>query len=130
MNANYAGLIDEFRRLEVLVIGLLVFACVPPCFVLGVLRPTIIDVRGLIVEATAALAILLYLAWLRFGGTWNQTSTLPGVLWSVVTPRSIKSQDLDCSRRFIPEDLVLDLHRLKAPFASRSIRRSRLSSCL
>ena len=28
------------------------------------------------------------------------------VLWSVVTPRSIKSQDLDCGRRFITEDLV------------------------
>ena len=28
------------------------------------------------------------------------------MLWSAVTPRSIKSQDLDCGRRFIPEDLV------------------------
>ena len=52
------------------------------------------------------------------------------MLWSAVTPRSIKSQDLDCGRRFITEDLVLDLHRCEAPLASRSIRRSRLSSCL
>jgi hypothetical protein len=52
------------------------------------------------------------------------------VVWSAVTPRSIKSQDLDCGRRFIPEDLILDLHRCEAPLASRSIRRSRLSSCL
>ena len=34
---------------------------------------------GFVVEATAALTILLYLAWLRFGGTWNQTSSGPGV---------------------------------------------------
>ena len=40
---------------------------------------------GFVVEATAALTILLYLAWLRFGGTWNQTSTAPGVFWSVLT---------------------------------------------
>jgi transporter family protein len=40
---------------------------------------------GFVVEATAALAILLYLAWLRFGGTWNQTSSAPGVFWSVLT---------------------------------------------
>ena len=40
---------------------------------------------GFIVEATAACTILLYLAWLRFGGTWNQTSSTPGVFWSVVT---------------------------------------------
>ena len=38
-----------------------------------------------VVEATAALTILLYLAWLRFGGTWNQTSSGPGVFWSVLT---------------------------------------------
>ena len=43
------------------------------------------------------------------------------MLWSAVTPRSIKSQDLDCGRRFIPEDLVLDLHRLKAPLASLEV---------
>src|SRR5881296_123660 len=40
---------------------------------------------GFVVEATAALTILLYLAWLRFGGTWNQTSSAPGVLYSVLT---------------------------------------------
>ena len=40
---------------------------------------------GFVVEATAALTILLYLAWLRFGGTWNQTSSAPGVFWSVAT---------------------------------------------
>ncbi len=42
-------------------------------------------IGGFIVEATAALTILLYLTWLRFGGTWNQTSTPPGVFWSVLT---------------------------------------------
>ena len=40
---------------------------------------------GFVVEATAALTILLYLAWLRFGGAWNQTSSAPGVFWSVMT---------------------------------------------
>jgi len=40
---------------------------------------------GFVVEATAALTILLYLAWLRFGGTWNQTLSAPGVFYSVVT---------------------------------------------
>jgi len=40
---------------------------------------------GFVVEATAALTILLYLAWLRFGGTWNQTSSAPGVFYSVLT---------------------------------------------
>ena len=40
---------------------------------------------GFVVEATAAMTILLYLAWLRFGGTWNQTSSAPGVFWSVLT---------------------------------------------
>src|SRR5262245_2784010 len=40
---------------------------------------------GFIVEASAALTILLYLAWLRFGGTWNQSSSSPGVFWSVLT---------------------------------------------
>ena len=29
---------------------------------------------GFVVEATAALSILLYLAWLRLSGNWNQTS--------------------------------------------------------
>jgi transporter family protein len=40
---------------------------------------------GFVVEATAAMTILLYLAWLRFGGTWNQTLSAPGVLYSVLT---------------------------------------------
>jgi transporter family protein len=40
---------------------------------------------GFVVEATAALTILLYLGWLRFGGTWNQTSSSTGVFWSVLT---------------------------------------------
>jgi bacterial/archaeal transporter family protein len=40
---------------------------------------------GFVVEATAAMTILLYLAWLRFGGTWNQTSSTPGVIYSVLT---------------------------------------------
>ena len=40
---------------------------------------------GFVVEATAALTILLYLAYLRFGGAWNQTSSAPGVFWSVQT---------------------------------------------
>ena len=31
------------------------------------------------------MTILLYLAWLRLGGTWNQTSSTPGVLYSVLT---------------------------------------------
>lgn len=40
---------------------------------------------GFAVEATAAMTILLYLAWLRLGGTWNQTASTPGVFWSVLT---------------------------------------------
>jgi transporter family protein len=40
---------------------------------------------GFVVEATAALTILFYLAWLRFGGKWNQTASTPGVFFSVVT---------------------------------------------
>jgi transporter family protein len=40
---------------------------------------------GFAVEGTAALTILLYLAWLRFGGKWNQTASLPGVWYSVLT---------------------------------------------
>ncbi len=40
---------------------------------------------GFVVEATAAATILLYLAWLKFGGTWNQTSSATGVTWSVLT---------------------------------------------
>ena len=40
---------------------------------------------GFVVEGTAALTILVYLAWLRFGGKWNQTATAPGVWYSVLT---------------------------------------------
>ena len=40
---------------------------------------------GFVVEATAAMTILLYLAWLRFGDTWNQTLSAPGVIYSVLT---------------------------------------------
>ena len=40
---------------------------------------------GLVVEGTAALTILLYLAWLRFGGKWNQTASTPGAWYSVLT---------------------------------------------
>lgn len=40
---------------------------------------------GFVLEGSAALTILLYLAWLRFGGTWNQTSSAPGVFWSALT---------------------------------------------
>ncbi len=40
---------------------------------------------GFVVEGSAALTILVYLAWLRFSGTWNQTSSAPGVFWSVLT---------------------------------------------
>src|SRR2546427_6090702 len=40
---------------------------------------------GFVVEATAALSILLYLAWLRLSGHWNQTSTPAGVWYSVLT---------------------------------------------
>ena len=40
---------------------------------------------GFVVEAAAALTILLYLAWLRFGGKWNQTVSAPGVWYSVAT---------------------------------------------
>src|SRR5437870_4070517 len=40
---------------------------------------------GFVVEATAALSILLYLAWLRLSGHWNQTSSGAGVWYSVLT---------------------------------------------
>jgi bacterial/archaeal transporter family protein len=40
---------------------------------------------GFVVEGSAALRILVYLAWLKFGGHWNQTSSTPGVVYSVLT---------------------------------------------
>src|SRR5436190_1579467 len=40
---------------------------------------------GFVVEATAALTILLYLAALRFGGAWDQTASAAGVWYSALT---------------------------------------------
>lgn len=40
---------------------------------------------GFVVEGSAALTILVYLAFLKFGGHWNQTSSAPGVFYSVLT---------------------------------------------
>src|SRR5215210_476660 len=40
---------------------------------------------GFVVEGSAALTILVYLAFLKFGGHWNQTSSNPGVFYSVLT---------------------------------------------
>ena len=40
---------------------------------------------GFVVEGSAAITILLYLAYLRFGGKWNQTWSGPGLFWSVLT---------------------------------------------
>ena len=40
---------------------------------------------SLVVEGTAALTILLYLAWLRFGGKWNQAASEAGLVYSVLT---------------------------------------------
>lgn len=40
---------------------------------------------GFVVEGSAALTILAYLAWLKFGGQWNQTVSAPGVWYSVLT---------------------------------------------
>jgi len=40
---------------------------------------------GFVVEASAALTILLYLAYLRSLGTWNQSFSAPGVYYSVLT---------------------------------------------
>ena len=40
---------------------------------------------GFVVESSAAATILLYLAWLRFGGHWHQTSSAPGVFYSILT---------------------------------------------
>jgi len=40
---------------------------------------------GFVVEGTAALTILIYLAALYFGGKWNQKATAPGVWYSIAT---------------------------------------------
>ncbi len=40
---------------------------------------------GFVVEASAAITILIYLAYLRWFGTWNQNSSGPGVYYSILT---------------------------------------------
>ena len=40
---------------------------------------------GFVVEATAALTIVLYLLYLRFSGRWNQVATTVGVHYSILT---------------------------------------------
>ncbi len=40
---------------------------------------------GFVVEASAALSILLYLAFLWIGGRWNQKFSIPGFNYSVLT---------------------------------------------
>lgn len=40
---------------------------------------------GFVVESSAALTILVYLAFLWFSGAWNQKADAAGVGWSVVT---------------------------------------------
>jgi transporter family protein len=40
---------------------------------------------GFVVEGSAALTILIYLAVLRFSGNWNQSWSVPGAFYSVVT---------------------------------------------
>src|SRR4029077_12905114 len=40
---------------------------------------------GFVVEATAALSILAYLAYLYVVGPWNQTASAAGVLYSALT---------------------------------------------
>jgi transporter family protein len=40
---------------------------------------------GFVVEATAAVTILLYLIYLRFSGRWNQTASMPGINYSILT---------------------------------------------
>lgn len=40
---------------------------------------------GFVVEATATLTILVYLAWLRFSGHWNQKADAPGIGYSIAT---------------------------------------------
>src|SRR6266436_2061733 len=40
---------------------------------------------GFVVEAAAAFTILLYLIYLRFSGRWNQTASMPGINYSILT---------------------------------------------
>jgi transporter family protein len=40
---------------------------------------------GFVVEASAAVTILIYLAYLRWFGTWNQSGSAAGVYYSILT---------------------------------------------
>ena len=40
---------------------------------------------GFTVEFSAAITIALYLAWLWFGGKWDQKASAPGIFYSVIT---------------------------------------------
>ena len=40
---------------------------------------------GFVVEESAAITILLYLLYLRFSGRWNQTASMPGINYSILT---------------------------------------------
>lgn len=40
---------------------------------------------GFVVEGSAALTILIYLAWIWFSGSWDQKADGPGIGWSVAT---------------------------------------------
>jgi transporter family protein len=40
---------------------------------------------GFVVEASAAITILLYLIFLRLSGRWNQTASMPGINYSMLT---------------------------------------------
>src|SRR3954452_12017499 len=40
---------------------------------------------GFVVEASAAITILLYLLFLRVSGRWNQTASMPGINYSILT---------------------------------------------
>src|SRR6476620_3585436 len=40
---------------------------------------------GFVVEASAAITILLYLIFLRFSGRWNQTASAAGINYSILT---------------------------------------------
>src|SRR5947207_5212479 len=40
---------------------------------------------GFVVEASAAITILFYLIFLRFSGRWNQTASMPGINYSILT---------------------------------------------
>ncbi|HSP45612.1 MAG TPA: EamA family transporter [Chthoniobacterales bacterium] len=42
-------------------------------------------IGGFVVEASAAVTILLYLIYLRFSGRWNQTASMPGINYSILT---------------------------------------------